>query len=247
MIGKQPKDSRAAGIFATTRWSIVLAAARPDAEDGAEALDWLCRAYWPAVFQFVRRATADPEAARDLTQAFFARLLDKRWLNSADQAKGRFRTFLLTMVKRFLADQRDYETALKRGGGTALFSLEQFAEEEKHGFEPASGRSPEQEFDRRWALAVLEGAMQNLEAEAKADGQGEIFRAMHSYLSGGETMDTIAQIGERFGLGSSAAKMRLHRWRARYRALIREEIAGTIPRLADLDEEMRHLFAALTN
>jgi RNA polymerase sigma-70 factor (ECF subfamily) len=247
MTGDAANRSERAGVFATTRWSVVLTAARSRADDAGEALDWLCRTYWPAVFQFVRRTTPDPESARDLTQAFFAKLLEKKWLQSADAEKGRFRTFLLTMVKRFVADQYDHARAQKRGGGAPLLSIEQLAEEEKHPFEPSAGRSPEQEFDRRWALAILDKALQRLGQEAESSGQAALFSAMQSLLSGGESGEMLHEIGARFGLGTSASKMRLHRWRARYRELIRAEVAETVPRLADLDEEMRHLLAALTS
>jgi DNA-directed RNA polymerase specialized sigma24 family protein len=235
------------GIFATTRWSVVLTAARGDSKDNEAALNWLCSTYWPAVFQYIRRTVADPETARDLTQGFFAKLLQKEWLTAADSEKGRFRTFLLTMVKRFVADHFDHARAQKRGGGAAILSIEQLAGEEASPFEPSAGRTPDQEFDRRWALAVLEKSMQRLRAEAADSGQADLFAALEGFLSGGESSETVVEAGERFGLGTSADKMRLHRWRVRYRELIREEIAQTVPRLADLDEEMRHLLAALAN
>ncbi len=238
---------RPAGVFATTRWSVVLSAAKADSKDSFQALEWLCRAYWPAVYGFVRRTVPDPESARDYTQAFFAKLLDKQWLSSADHAKGRFRTFLITMVRRFLADQYDRSKAQKRGAGQVVVSLDQLAEEDQRWAEPAGGLTPEQEFDQRWALAVLEKAMESLRCEAQQSGQEELFRALQGFLSGADSAETVAEAGARFGLAASAAKMRLHRWRARYRELIRTEVAETVPRLADLDEEMRHLLAALSH
>jgi RNA polymerase sigma factor (sigma-70 family) len=243
-VSSQPIKSRE-GVFATTRWSVVLTAGRRDSSEAAEALNWLCARYWPAVFLYVRRWAADPESARDLTQAFFEKFLEKEWISAADRDKGRFRTFLLTMVKRFLADQHDRSMAQKRGGGVATLSLDQLAAEENHPFEPAGGRSPDQEFDRRWAHALLEAALRRLETEAAQGGHAALFDALQSFLSGGDAPETLAEIGQRFDLGTSAVKMRLHRWRTRYRELIREEIAHTVPRLADLDAEMRHLLAAL--
>jgi RNA polymerase sigma-70 factor (ECF subfamily) len=220
-------------------------AAKQHSESADEALEWLCRAYWPAVHVFVRRTVRDPEQARDLTQEFFARLLEKQWLAAADQEKGRFRTFLLVMVKRFLADQHDRATARKRGGGARLLSLEELAREEERPFEPGGGLTPDQDFDRRWALAVLDSGLRRLRAEALKGTGSELFDALQGCLSGGQRDDSLVEIGARFGLGASAAKMRVHRWRARLGELIREEVAQTVPRLADLEEEMRHLLQAL--
>ncbi len=234
------------GAFATTHWSLVLHACRDDSSLAREALETLCRAYWPAIYTYVRRSGHAPEAARDLTQDFFARLLGKGLIGIANPQRGRFRTFLLTVLQRFLADEHDRATAQKRGGGEVLLSLDELAAEEERPFEPTGGISPEQEFDRRWALATLDNALRHLRAEAERAGHGELFAALQGFLGGGEPAGTLAETGARLGLGESAVKMRLSRWRLRYRELLRQEVAQTVPRVADLDEEMRHLFAVLS-
>lgn len=242
----EPEERRAVRVFATTNWSMVLDAGRGESAGSEEALEELCRTYWPAIYAYARRAGQESERARDSTQEFFARLLAKGWLAAADQSKGRFRTFLLTLFKRFLADEHDHSRAQKRGGGAALLSLDALAAEEERPFEPdAGGRTPEQEFDRRWALVRMDRALVRLRDEAAEGGQRESFEALQGFLSGGSD-SSLAEAGARLNLGASAVKMRLHRWRARYRELVRDEIARTVPRVADLDEEMRHLLAALT-
>lgn len=208
-------------------------------------MEALCRAYWPAIHAYIRRAGKPPEDARDLTQAFFARLLDRGLIGIADERKGRFRTFLLMLLHRFFADEHDRASAQRRGGGESLLSLEELAAEESRPFEPADTRTPEQEFDRRWALATVDNALRHLRAEAERAGQGELFQALRGFLAAGEPEGTVGDVGRRFGLGESAVRMRLSRWRTRFRELLRQEVAQTVPRAADLDEEMRHLLAAL--
>jgi RNA polymerase sigma-70 factor (ECF subfamily) len=237
----------AGSAFATTRWSVVLEAGNPESADLQQALEILCRAYWPAVHAYIRRTGKSPEEARDLTQEFFARLLAKGWLSSADRERGRFRTFLLTLVQRFLADEHDRETALKRGGGQLPFSLDEFQGEDQHPLEPSITRTPEQEFDRRWALATLENTLRRLRAEAELSGQNDLFAELQGFLAGGEPRGALTEAAQRLGLGESAVKMRISRWRARYRELLRQEVAHTVPRFADVEEEMRHLLSALTH
>lgn len=232
--------------FATTHWSLVLHAGQGESVAALEALETLCRAYWPAIFAYIRRKGQCPEAARDLTQEFFARLLSKGVIAVANPQKGRFRTFLLTVLQRFMADEHDRVMAQKRGGGQRLLSLDQLAAEEEQPFEPSAGLSPEQEFDRRWALVTLENTLQHLRAEAERAGHGELFAALKGFLSGEEQSGTLAEAGARLGLGESAVRMRLNRWRMRYRELLRQEVAQTVPRVADLDEEMRHLLAVVS-
>jgi len=241
-----PAYSGEGAAFATTHWSLVLHAGQGDDLAAREALESLCRAYWPAIYAYIRRTGQSADAAQDLTQEFFARLLEKGLIGRADQHKGRFRTFLLTVLKRFLADEHDRSQTLKRGGGEVLLSLEELASEEQRPFEPSSGQSPEQEFDRRWALSTLDNTLRHLRAEAERAGHGALFEALQGFLGGGEPEGTLAETGARLGLGESAVKMRLSRWRIRYRELLRQEVAQTVPRVADLDEEMSHLFAALS-
>lgn len=242
-----PAPRAEGGAFATTHWSLVLHAGQGEDTAARDALEILCRAYWPAIFAYIRRTGQCPEAAKDLTQEFFARLLTKGVIGFANPKKGRFRTFLLTVLQRFLADEYDRVTAQKRGGGQVLLSLDELAAEQERPFEPSATLSPEQEFDRRWALATLDNTLRHLRAEAERAGHGESFTALQGFLGGGEPAGTLAETGARLGLGESAVKMRLSRWRLRYRELLRQEVAQTVPRVADLDEEMRHLLAVLSS
>lgn len=241
-------ELRGGNAFATTHWSLVLSAGQDDSSQAREALETLCRAYWPAIHAYVRRKGHAPEAARDLTQEFFARILAKGLIGVANPHKGRFRTFLLTVLQRSLADEHERATAQKRGGGDVLLSLDELAAEEDRPFEPSAvARTPEQEFDRRWALAMVDNALRRLRAEAARLGHQELFTALQGHLDGEAAHGTLTEVARRFGLADSAVKMRLRRWRLRYGELIREEVAQTVPRVADLDDELRHLLAALAN
>lgn len=232
--------------FTTTHWSVVLNAGGSNSQAARVALETLCRSYWPAIHHYIRRAGHTSEAARDLTQGFFARLLEKDWLARADQERGRFRGFLLIYLKRFLSDERDRGVAVKRGGGCVPLSLDELADDEDGGFEPSTHVTPEQEYDRRWCLATLDNALERLRLEAETSGVGELFQATKGYLGGDENEENLDELSARLGIGLSALKMRLSRWRGRYRQLIREEVAQTVPRASDVDEEVRHLLAALT-
>ena len=234
-----------AGPFATTHWSVVLAAGISESATAAPALERLCRTYWPAVYVLTRRFGHGPEDARDLTQAFFARILERRWVAGADPERGRFRGFLVTTVKRFLADHLDYQRALKRGGGHSIVSFETATEESWYGLETRDECSPDWLFDRRWELTLLRTALDRLEDEQARAGSADVFRALKEFLSGEAGEATLADIGARFGIGSSATKMRLLRLRERYRELLRAEVAETLADPAAVDEEMRCLAAAL--
>lgn len=226
----------------------MLRAGQDDADLASAALESLCRAYWPAMHAYVRRAGYPAEMARDLTQEFFARLLAKGLIGVADPKKGRFRTFLLTLLQRFLADEHDRVTSQKRGGGVSLLSLEELAAEEEKPFEPSSGgRTPEQEFDRRWALAMMDNALRRLRKESERSGHSELFQALQGHLDGEAAHGTLIELARRFGLEEGMVKMRLRRWRLRYGQLIREEVAQTVPQSADVDVELRHLLAALAD
>jgi len=232
-------------LFATTRWSVVLNAGTGGASDSGAALEELCRAYWTPIYAYICRTGVSSEAAKDLTQAFFATLIEKKWLARADRERGRFRSFLLTYLKRFLSDEHDRASAQKRGGGREILSLEELAEDDAIGFVPRAARTPECEYDRQWALITLKNALLRLRAEALASGQLELFEAIQGRLTEEGTSESLAALGERFGVGESALKMRLNRWRSRYQDLIRSEVAQTVPRFADVNEELRQLMSAL--
>jgi RNA polymerase sigma-70 factor (ECF subfamily) len=233
----------AAGGFEVTRWSVVLAA-RGDAPEAQAALELLCNNYWYPVYAFVRRQQHNPHDAQDLTQSFFAKLLEKRWLDGVAREKGRFRSFLLVSVKHFLANERDHARAQKRGGGRLPISLDADFAESRYAAEPQDGAAPERIFERRWALTLLEQVLARLRAEMTAGGKQALFEELKPMLAGepsghGET-------AARLGMTEGAVKVAAHRLRQRYRELIREEIAQTVDTEQEIDDEMRDLMKALS-
>ncbi len=243
----QPPDEnlRVPAAFATTHWSIVLSAGAGTSAESDRALETLCRSYWPAVYSYIRRSGQDPEPARDLTQEFFARLLEKGWLAGVDPARGRFRAFLRTVVQRFLIDEFHRGQRQKRGGGKTLVSLDEMMAEEARPFLLSGVRTPDEEFDRRWALSLVERCFQQLAREAEASGQGSLFGAVQGLLTDGEGSVPLSELAAEHGLGLSALKMRIHRWRARLRDLMMLEVAQTVPSVGDLHEEVKELQRAL--
>jgi RNA polymerase sigma factor (sigma-70 family) len=233
-----------AGMFATTHWSLVSAAKDPDAPEARQALADLCGAYWFPVYAYVRRCGHDRHAAEDLTQAFFARLLEKNDLAAADRTRGRFRTFLLTACQHFLANQNDHATAKKRGGGKAHFSLDFAAAEGRFAHEPADAETPERAFERRWALELLDRALAELRQEYVESGRGKLFDALKGCLmAGAET--PYAELAAGLNMTEGAVKVAVHRLRQRYRDRLREAIGRTVADPEDVDDEVRDLFAAL--
>lgn len=227
--------------FATTRWSLVTRAALGDAEHRGEALEALCRSYWKPAYIFVRSTGQDEEAAKDVTQAFFARILEKGALSRADPGLGKFRTFLLTLLKRFLADWRDHGRALKRGGGMVHVPLD-LAEAPQL---VAAGESPEEAYDRRWAMTLLERTAAALREEALVAGKEPLFTALAPFLSSEPDPGNYARIAGTFGMSRSAVAMAVHRLRLRFRDLLRREVAETLSDASELESEMEALRAAL--
>jgi RNA polymerase sigma-70 factor (ECF subfamily) len=232
-------------VFVTTRWSVVLTAGRRDTTQSRDALEQLCRTYWYPLYAYVRRRGHSPEDSQDLTQEFFARLLERHWLARADQARGRFRTFLLTAMERFLANEWDKVRALKRGGGLALLPLQLDTAETRYGAEPADTHTPEQAFERRWAVSLLDAVLRELEAEQRSEGKAEQFAALKQCLIGDRASLPYDQIAAAAGLSEGAVKVAVHRLRQRYRELLRAEIANTVSSAEEVDAEMRHLFNVL--
>jgi RNA polymerase sigma-70 factor (ECF subfamily) len=230
--------------FATTHWSMVVSAGGSRSPEASEALATLCESYWFPLYAFVRRAGHSAEDARDLTQEFFVRLLDKRFLAAADREKGRFRTFLLTAVKRFLANEYDRARALKRGGGQRILSLEGPEPEARYRREPADTLTPERVFERQWALTLLEQVLARLQAEMTADGKAALFDALKAHLTGDGATGYATTAG-RLGTTEGAVKVAAYRLRQRYRELLREEIAQTVAGPDEIEEEIRYLFACL--
>jgi len=231
--------------FVTTHWSVVLKAGRADTTRAREALAKLCQTYWYPLYVFVRRRGYSPHDAQDLTQAFFARLLERNWVSSADEEQGRFRTFLLTAMSRFLSDEWDKVRAQKRGGNATHLPLQLDTGETRYGHEPADNRTPEQCFERRWALTLLDTVLQRLRIEYDREGKKELFAALHSTLVGGREQQPYAELASHLEMNEGAVKVTVHRLRKRYRQLLRDEIAETMAGAADVDEELRHLFTVL--
>ncbi len=230
-------------MFRTTRWSLVAAAGEAAGAVRSQALADLCRLYWYPVYAHVRRRTQDQHKAEDLTQAFFARLLEKNDIAAADPARGRFRTFLLSACQHFLANQHDHDTAAKRGGGVQPLPIDFRLGEERFTREPADRVTPEAEFERRWAMTLLDQTLGELRAEYAEGGKAKLFDALKGTLTG----DGVAyrELGVKLGLTEGAVKVAVHRLRQRYRDKLRAVIAETVDAPADVDDEIRDLFAAL--
>lgn len=231
--------------FQTTHWSLVLQAAQGSSTQAGEALEKLCRAYWYPLYAYVRRRGYDVAEAQDLTQEYFSRLLAKQYLATIDPDKGRFRSFLLTSMKHFLANEWDRAHRQKRGGGCVTFSIEEAAAEERYQFEPAHEESPEKIFDRRWAQTVLEVVLTRLEQEFSETDKTDLFNELKACLTGDPDASSYVEVAARLGMTESAVKSAAHRLRQRYGELLREEIGQTVASGTEIDEEIRDLCAAL--
>lgn len=217
----------------------------PNASGATMALETLCKTYWQPIYVYVRRAGFGEADAQDLTQEFFARLLEKNYLGHLQDQRGKFRSFLLTFVKHFLSDERDKSRAQKRGGGKATISLHDPASEE--GWHLASERelSAEQLFDRRWAQTVLDNALRQLGNDYRESGKGALFERLKDYQPGAAS-ETYAQIGAELGMSEEAVKSAVHRLRRRHREILRAEIAHTVDRPEEIDEEIRYLIEVMS-
>ncbi len=229
--------------FVTTHWSVVLSAQDKDSLRSVEALESLCRTYWYPLYAFVRRQGHRPHDAQDLTQEFFARLLEKDSLKSAAQEKGKFRTFLLVVLKRFLANEWDRQHAQKRGGFAPIVSIDQEVAESRFAAEPAHQLQPDVLFDRQWAVTLIERVMGRLQEEYLTSGRAKLFEYLRSCLAKDESALAYAEIASRLNLTEAAVKMAIHRLRARYREILQAEIADTVSSPEEIDEEIRHLFS----
>jgi RNA polymerase sigma-70 factor (ECF subfamily) len=224
---------------------VVVAAARSDTTRAQAALEKLCQTYWYPLYLYVRRRGHSPQDAQDLTQAFFARLLERHWVGDADRDRGRFRTFLLTAMSRFLADEWDKARAQKRGGGVIHVPLQLDTAEGRYGCEPADDCTPEQCYERRWALTLLDAVLQRLRSEYERAGRAELFAGLNASLVGGRESQPYAELAAKLDMSESAVNVAVHRLRKRFRKLLRAEIAQTMAATDDVDEELRHLLAVL--
>jgi len=232
--------------FVTTHWSVVLAAGRSDTTRARTALEQLCHHYWQPLYAYVRRTGHSREEAQDLTQAFFARLLAQNTVARADPARGRFRSFLLGSLKHFLAHEWEKGRAQKRGGEAQFLALE-FDTAETRCLQPiAPGDTPDRAFDRQWALALLEVVLGRVRREYRDAGRDELFVGLKDTLTGGRSEIPYRELAARLGLSEGAVKVAAHRLRHRYRELLREEITNTVAGPEEVEEELKHLFAALS-
>ncbi len=228
--------------FHTTRWSVVLAARGANREEVALSLEALCRQYWSPLYSFVRNRGHREHDAQDLTQAFFVQLLEKDWLTAANPARGRFRSFLLMALKRFLANAHDYRTAQKRGGDVKIFPLDMNAESV---LADPKGRSPETLFDRQWAMTVLETVMGRLRQDYQDAGRLDDYERLKSSLTAERGTIDYERLAAQLGVRPVSARSSVHRMRARFRDLFREEVAGTVADPTEIEDEVRALLAAL--
>jgi DNA-directed RNA polymerase specialized sigma24 family protein len=230
------------GEFTATHWSVVVQAAA----GSGPALETLCRTYWYPLYAYVRRRGHEVEDAEDLTQAFFARLLEKNSLVRVDREKGRFRSFLLMALNRFLINDWHQARTAKRGGGACPIPLEGGAAERRYRLEPASTETPETVYERRWVLAVLDQALVRLRQECEADGKGALFDGLKEFMSRDPDRGEYGAAAARLGMTGEAVAVAAHRLRRRYGELVRQEIAHTVSGPAELEEEMRWVFSTLS-
>jgi RNA polymerase sigma-70 factor (ECF subfamily) len=241
-IGRTAQNGAVA--FVTTHWSVVLAA-QGQSPAAQEALEKLCRTYWWPLYGFVRRNGYKPEEAQDLTQGFFALLLERRDLDVVRKEKGRLRSYLLVSLKNFLGKTRRREMAVKRGEGRPLVSLEELLTRERADLEPADSLSADRIYERRWALTLLEHVLARLEAEYQAAGNAKLFDHLKELLSDEPGRQSQADIGAELGMTENAVKQAFHRLRQRYRELLRDEIAQTVAVPGDVEDELRHFISVL--
>jgi RNA polymerase sigma factor (sigma-70 family) len=244
--GGQTED-RPQPLFLTTHWSVVLAAGHGDTPRADAALAHLCKTYWYPLYAYARRQGNSPPDAQDLTQEFFARLLAGNWVAEADRRRGRFRSFLLSAMKHFMANEWNKAQTQKRGGGQPLLSLDDDTAEHRYRLEPVEKATPESLFERGWALTLLEGVLARLEAEYRRTGKQSWMEAMRPALTADRGAIDYAAVANKLGVTETAARVAVHRLRHQYRQLIRAEVASTVASPQEVEAEMGHLFQALTN
>ena len=234
-----------AHVFPSTHWSVVLTAHADNPALARDALEKLCNAYWYPLYAFLRRRGHQPADAEDLVQGFIAHLLERQFFQAADPDQGRFRSYLLASLNHFVADAAARAGRQKRGDGKPLLSLDAVVAERRYDLEPADPCNPEQLFERRWALTLLDTVLQRLETEAAECGRADLFRQIKGVLLGDRGGVTYVELAPQLGLSEAALTMTVQRLRRRYRELVREEIAHTVSSPTEVDAEMRHLFQVL--
>jgi RNA polymerase sigma-70 factor (ECF subfamily) len=236
----------AAGVFATTHWSVVLASGQNADAQASAALEELCRSYWYPLYSYVRRRGHSPEDAQDLTQQFFALFLQKEYFRLADRAKGRFRTFLLHSLHHFLINEWKRAHCAKRGGGATIFSLDAMDAEHRYAREPATTLSPERAYEKQWAATLLTRVLTKLRSDYAEAGSSRLFAELADLLWGKDGSVSFAEIGTRLGMTEGAARAAMHRLRTRYREGLRREVAQTVNEPGEVDEELRYLISVVS-
>lgn len=236
-----------AATFATTHWSVVLAAGQSTGAQASEALEELCRTYWYPLYAYVRRRGHSPEDAEDLTQEFFARFLAGNYLARVDRERAKFRSYLLGALNHFLADAWDHAHRIKRGGGQALQTFDVRSGECRYTLEPAEELPPDRLFDRRWALTVLDQVLSRLRQEYERSGKGRLFEKLSAFLPGDAEAASYGGLAGELEMTESAVRVAVHRLRRRYGQLFASEVAQTVASPAEIQDEMRYLLAAASS
>ena len=239
-----PASTAPDDIFATTHWTVVLAAGQRHTPQSDHALEELCRTYWFPLYAYVRRRSHNKEDAEDSVQAFFARFLAKNYLAGLSAERGRFRAFLLASLKHFLINEWKKSQRLKRGGGEKNLSLDWQTADTKFQVASTSEPSPDKAFDREWALALLAKVIERLQKECAAGGKAKLFEQLKTFLMAGKGESAQSETAKILGMEEGAVRVAIHRLRKRYRQLLRDEISQTLTDPAQVDEEMRALFGA---
>jgi RNA polymerase sigma-70 factor (ECF subfamily) len=243
---RQNQGLGATPVFGTTHWSVVLAAGDHDTPEATAALAKLCQTYWYPLYSCVRRHGRSPEDAQDLTQAFFEKLIARNQISLADRERGRFRTFLLRSLENFLHNEHEKASTKKRGGGQTIISWDAQSAEERYNSEPTTDLSPAEWFDRRWASTLITETLHRLRRELSMTGRVELFDRLEPNLWGDDTSTPYAEIAASLDMTAVAVKVTMHRLRARFRTLLREEIAHTVADPGEVEDELQRLFQILT-
>ena len=238
-------DQIAPAFFATTHWSVIVGAQKGRTAEAEAALEKLCTTYWRPVFAFVRHSSPDEDVAKDLTQGFFERFLEKEYFRDADQLRGRFRSFLLTCVKHFLSNERDKQRTRRRGGGAMPLSIDQLIQESGVELESNPALTPDRSYERQWAHSVLENVRSKLRSEFVESGRTDVFDALHVYLAGERDEAPYNLVAEQMRMSVDAVKKNVERMRRRFGHLLREEIAQTVQHPSEIEDELRFLRGAL--
>jgi RNA polymerase sigma factor (sigma-70 family) len=243
----KPATPHSDARFATTHWTVVLAAGSPDSSRYREALETLCQTYWFPLYAYLRRTGFGIHEAEDYTQEFFGKLLDRHSLSRVTPGPGKFRSFLITALKNHIADQREKDNALKRQGSRRMLSLDFHNAESRYALQTASSLTPEALFRKSWALEILDRAMNRLEIDMARMNKTHLLDLARGHLGGKDSSTPHRKLAEQLGVTEGAAKVAVHRMRKRYREILRQEIAQTVSMPEQIDEEIHDLFAALAS